>query len=160
MSLCCWSLQIMMNSHQLFGAARLFCPSSRSTFSSLSFGKEIRSYFSRWICKHFLSNATAIVLASFNFFLFTRELVRRRTNAERRKTWTKQWSCLIIVSSERTGNGPAARKGDWSGAESQLIPTGIPAEKELFRFRFYYLKSPHNEIAKKNYVRSSNFQEL
>lgn len=58
------------------------------------------------------------------------------------------------MSSERTGNGPAAYEGDLSGAESQLIPKGIPAEKELFRFRFYYLKSPYNEIAKKNYVRS------
>ena len=53
------------------------------------------------------------------------------------------------MSSERTGNCPAAHKGDWSGAETQLIPTGIPAEKELFRFRFYYLKSPHYEIAEK-----------
>lgn len=51
------------------------------------------------------------------------------------------------MSSERTGNGPAAHEGDLSGAESQLIPTGIPAEKELFRF--YYLKSSHNEIAEK-----------
>lgn len=64
------------------------------------------------------------------------------------------------MSSERTGNGPAAYEGDLSGAESQLIPTGIPDEKELFRFRFYYLKSPHNEIAEKNYVWSSNFQKL